>query len=256
MFCGASGFAFESRGAGAGQRFGTFSPPVVGRMREEPPSTHPHLLPPQPVNGPSTYLLEDVLVDAATRYDGRRILRELRGRGVNAHALTHAHPDHQGASALVCERLGVPFWVSERDADAAENPRLIGERQPDHWLTQLFYRSMTGPGRPVNRILREGDEVAGFRVIDTPGHSAGHICLFRESDRVLVAGDVINGADSLTLLPGLREPKRYFSPDPAENRRSAKNLAQLEPRLVLFGHGPPCRDTRRFVKFVEGLPDG
>jgi hydroxyacylglutathione hydrolase len=207
-------------------------------------------------NAINIYLVEDVLVDAGTRYDGRRILKELRDREVNAHALTHAHPDHQGSSALVCERLGIPYWVPERDADAAENPRLIGERQPDHWLAQFFYRAMTGPGRPVDRILREGDEVAGFRLIDTPGHSAGHVCLFRESDRVLVAGDVINGADSLTLLPGLREPKRFFSPDPARNRRSAKErLAPLEPRLVLFGHGPPCRDTRRFVDFVHALPD-
>ena len=206
-------------------------------------------------NAINVFLLEDVLVDASTRYEGKRILRQLRGREVSAHALTHAHPDHQGSSALVCERLGIPYWVSERDADAAENPRLIGERQPDHWLAQLFYRAMTGPGRPVDRILREGDEVAGFRVIDTPGHSAGHICLFRESDRVLVAGDVINGADSLTLLPGLREPKPFFSPDPARNRHSAKErLAPLEPHLVLFGHGPPCRDTRRFVDFVNGLP--
>jgi hydroxyacylglutathione hydrolase len=44
----------------------------------------------------NVYLLEDVLLDAATRYAKRRILRELRGREVNAHALTHAHPDHQG----------------------------------------------------------------------------------------------------------------------------------------------------------------
>jgi hydroxyacylglutathione hydrolase len=66
---------------------------------------------------------------------------------------------------------------------------------------------------------------------------------------------VINGADSLTLMPGLREPKPYFSPDPAQNRRSAKKLAPLEPKLVVFGHGPPCRDPRRFVDFVNGLPD-
>jgi hydroxyacylglutathione hydrolase len=207
-------------------------------------------LPPNVIN---VFLIEDVLVDAGTRHSGRRILRELRGREVGAHVLTHAHPDHQGASAEVCERLGVPFWVGDRDADAAEHPRLIGERQPDHWLAQLFYRAMTGPGRRVDRRLREGDEVAGFRVIDTPGHSAGHICLFRESDRVLVAGDVLSTADSLTLLPGLCEPRPFFSPDPAENRRSAKKLAPLEPRLVLCGHGPPFRDTRKFVEFVEAL---
>jgi hydroxyacylglutathione hydrolase len=81
------------------------------------------------------------------------------------------------------------------------------------------------------------------------------VCLFRDSDRVLVAGDVLSGADPITMLPGLREPRPYFSPDPAENRRSAKKLAPLEPRLVLFGHGPPLRDARRFVEFVNALPD-
>jgi hydroxyacylglutathione hydrolase len=206
-------------------------------------------------NAINVYLLEDVLVDAATRQSGRRILRDLRGRDVSAHALTHAHPDHQGASKEVCEALDIPFWVSERDADAAEHPELIGERQPDHPIAQFFFRTMTGPGRRVDRVLRDGDEVAGFRVIDTPGHSAGHISLFRERDGVLVIGDVLNAADPFTGIPGLREPKPYFSPDPAENRRSARKLAPLEPRLVLFGHGPPLRDTRKFVDFVNGLPD-
>jgi hydroxyacylglutathione hydrolase len=208
-----------------------------------------------PPNLINVFLLEDVLIDAATRNSGRRILRELRGRDVSAHALTHAHPDHQGASKEVCEHLEVPFWVGERDADAAERPELIGERQPDHPIAQFFHRTMTGPGRRVDRILREGDEVAGFRVIETPGHSAGHVVFFREADRVLVIGDVLNSADPLTLLPGLREPRPYFSPDPAENRRSARKLAPLEPELVLFGHGPPLRDPSRFVDFVNGLPD-
>ena len=114
---------------------------------------------------------------------------------------------------------------------------------------------MTGQGRRVDRQLREGDKVAGFRVIDTPGHSAGHLCFFRESDRVLVIGDVLNAADPVTMVPGLREPKPYFSPGPAENRRSARKLAPLEPELLVFGHGAPLRDAKKFVDFVNGLPD-
>ena len=114
---------------------------------------------------------------------------------------------------------------------------------------------MTGPGHPVDRKLAEGDEVAGFKVIETPGHSAGHVVFWREDDGVLVIGDVLNGADVYTGIPGLKEPRDYFSPDPAENRRSAKKLAALEPKLVLFGHGPPLRDTKKFVEFVEALPD-
>ncbi len=207
-----------------------------------------------PPNAINVYVIGDVLIDASTRYATRRILRQIAGHEINAHALTHAHPDHQGASHTVCERLAIPFWVGERDVDAAENPALIGERQPSHPLARFFYRTCTGRGHPVDRRLAEGDDVAGFRVVDVPGHSAGHVAFWRESDRVLVLGDVINTADPLTLIPGVREPKPYFTEDPAENRRSARKLASLEPRLVLAGHGPPLRDARRFVEFVSGLP--
>lgn len=208
--------------------------------------------PPHAIN---VYLADGVLIDAATRHAGRRILRQLKGHEVSTHALTHAHPDHQGASKEVCETLDVPFWVPERDADAAERPELIGERQPDHPLTRLMYRVGTGPGRRVDRQLREGDQVGRFTVIDAPGHSAGHVAFWRESDRVLILGDVLNSMDPFTGIRGLREPKWYFTPDPATNRESARKLGPLEPALVLFGHGPPLRDTRKFVEFVRGLPD-
>lgn len=205
-------------------------------------------------NAINTYLLEDVLVDAGARFDGRRILGELSGHRVSAHALAHAHPDHQGASKLVCETLGVPFWVPEGDADAAERPELIRERQPDKAINKVAFRALAGPGHPVDRQLREGDEVAGFTVLDTPGHSRGHVSFWRGSDRVLVLGDVLNSMDVITALPGLREPKTYFTPDPARNRTSARRLGELEPALVCFGHGPPERDTRKFVRFCASLP--
>lgn len=209
-----------------------------------------------PPDGINVYLLEDVVVDAATRHAGRRILRELRGREVSAHALTHAHADHQGASKEICETLGVPFWVGNGDDDAAERPELIGQRQPEHPFNRFAMRSWVGPGRRVDRVLREGDSVAGFEVLHTPGHSAGHKAFWRESDRVLVLGDVLNSIDVMTGIRGLHEPKWFFTPDPAENRRSARRLAGLEPSLVLFGHGPPMRDTGKFVRFVKGLAEG
>jgi glyoxylase-like metal-dependent hydrolase (beta-lactamase superfamily II) len=204
-------------------------------------------------NSINAYLLEDVLVDAGTRRSGGKIMRQLEGHTVTAHALTHAHPDHQGASREVCEKLGVPFWVGERDVAAAEDSSLIGQRQPQHPMAQFFVKVFTGPGHPVDRVLSEGDEVAGFRVIDVPGHSAGHVAFWRESDGVLVLGDVLTNMNVITGIPGLHEPKAYLTPDPDENRRSAKKLALLEPRLVLFGHGGPLRDTRKFVDFVNGL---
>jgi hypothetical protein len=58
----------------------------------------------------------------------------------------------------------------------------------------------------------------------------------------------------ITGLPGLTEPKEYFTTDPAQNRESARKLAPLEPKLVLFGHGAPLRNTKKFVDFVAALP--
>jgi hydroxyacylglutathione hydrolase len=69
-----------------------------------------------------------------------------------------------------------------------------------------------------------------------------------------VLGDVLNNMDILTGIPGLHEPKPYLTPDPAENRRSIRKLAALEPSLVLFGHGAPLRDSAKFQRFVAGLP--
>jgi hydroxyacylglutathione hydrolase len=208
-----------------------------------------------PKYGINWYLVGDVLVDAGGRPDHKRILKQLSGHKVTAHALTHAHPDHQGASHAVCTELGIPFWVGEDDVDAAEDPSLIDERQPDNWLAGLMQKLFAGPGHPVDRALREGDEVAGFQVLDVPGHSAGHVAFWRESDRVLIAGDVVNTMHPFTMKRGLREPLDSFTPDPAQNRKSIKRIAELEPSLLLVGHGPPVRDPRKLQELAARLPD-
>ncbi|HEY1358053.1 MAG TPA: MBL fold metallo-hydrolase [Thermoleophilaceae bacterium] len=207
-----------------------------------------------PPNAFNVYLMEDVVIDASHRRAGKTIFKQLEGHDVKAHALTHAHPDHNGVSKQICERFGVPFWVGEDDADAAERPELILERQPRARINTFNYKVLTGPGHPVDRQLGEGDEVAGFKVLHVPGHSAGHLAFWRESDGTLILGDVLNGMNLLTAIPGLHEPPRLFTPDPARNRESARRLAKLEPRLTLFGHGPPFRNTKKLVDFVAGLP--
>ena len=201
----------------------------------------------------NVYLVGDVLVDAGTRHAGRRILRQLRGSSVITHALTHVHPDHQGASHEVCTALDVPLWCGEHDADAMEDGRIM-ERQPKHPLNVLIGYAWPGPAHPVARRLHEGDAVAGFLVLDTPGHSAGHVAFWRESDRTLICGDVFTNIDTLTGLPGLHEPKPFFTPDPARNRQSMRRLAELEPALVCFGHGRPLRDPAKLKAFTDRLP--
>jgi len=198
----------------------------------------------------NAYLIGDVLIDSGSRHDAKRLLRELSGRTLSAHALTHAHGDHQGSSHRICEALQIPFWCGELDAPAAEDGRIL-DRMPSHPIPKFMAWALAGPGHPVDRRLHEGDEVAGFKVIDVPGHSAGHVAYWRESDRTLICGDVFTNIDTITGLPGLHEPKSFFTPDPARNRESMKRLAALEPELVCFGHGRPLRDPEKLRRFTE-----
>lgn len=213
-----------------------------------------HLITGFPPLAVNCFLIGDVLVDAMGRPDGRRILKELEGRTVSAHALTHAHPDHQGASHQVCEALGIPLWVHEADAEPVRDPQLIRERQPSNPINGLMHKLFAGPAHQVDRTIAEGDLVGGFTVLETPGHSAGHVCFWRESDRVLIAGDVLNTQHSLLLFPrGPREPLKVFTPDPERNRESIRRLGELEPAIVCVGHGPVWRDTKRFVEFCRSV---
>ena len=200
----------------------------------------------------NVYLLDDVLIDAATRLAKKRILAELRGRTVAAHALTHAHPDHNGASKAVCDTLNIPLWCGEGDKHAMETgdysqttPKGRGAKFPN----TLF----NGPPHPVARTLQEGDTVGGFTVIETPGHTPGHVSYWRESDGVLIAGDVVFGMNIVTGKMELREPPKLFTLDPAQNRKSIRKVAALNPKIICFGHGRPWRDGVAFKGWVGNL---
>ena len=121
---------------------------------------------------------------------------------------------------------------------------------PSHPISSFIAMVFPGPPHPVARRLHEGDDVAGFQVLDTPGHSAGHVSFWRESDRVLICGDVFTNMDTITGIPGLHEPKSFFTPDPERNRESMRRLAALEPALVCFGHGAPLRDPAKLKAFT------
>ena len=213
-----------------------------------------HQLSGWPPNAINVYLIGDVLLDAGTRRAERRITRQIAGRRLSAHALTHAHPDHQGASHAICERLQIPLWCGQGDVPAMETPGGVANSQAPGWVNRLQQRFWTGPPHPVARALVEGDEVAGFTVLESPGHSRGQVAYWRESDRVLILGDVLNNMNVMSGIPGLHEPPELFTPDPPRNRESARRLAQLRPRLTCFGHGGPLRDPGRLADFVERLP--
>ena len=97
--------------------------------------------------------------------------------------------------------------------------------------------------------------MAGFTVLDVPGHSAGHVAFWRESDRVLVLGDVLNNMNVLTGRRGLHEPKRFFTPDPEPQprvdpprrpRSSRSSSASATARR--------CATRPPLAEFAAGLP--
>jgi hydroxyacylglutathione hydrolase len=213
-----------------------------------------HMLKGFPPNAINVYVASGVLIDAATRRAERRIFEQIAGMRIDAHALTHVHPDHQGCSHVVCERLGIPLWCGQDDVPAMEAPgSVVGSKVPAP-MRRIQERFWVGPPHPVSRVLREGDEVAGFTVLDTPGHTRGHISFWRESDRVLILGDVLNNMNLMTGIPGLHQPPALFTTDPQRNRASIRRLAALRPALALFGHGAPLRDPDRLADFAASMP--
>ena len=100
-------------------------------------------------NAVNAFLIGDVLVDAGGRRSGKRILRQLDGHEVTAHAITHAHPDHQGSSDEICTKLGFHTWPASSTSPAAVDPSLIRRRQPDHPVAKLLrlvlHRARAGP---------------------------------------------------------------------------------------------------------------
>lgn len=200
----------------------------------------------------NVYLAEDVLIDAGRRWDARRIAKQTEGIELSLLALTHVHPDHQGCAREICERRGIPLACHADDVAAMEGRRPVTATAAP--LARLFGRLWQGPPRRVDRVLHEGDEVAGFRVVHAPGHAPGEVIFFRERDRVAICGDVVRNITYLLGRTRLDEPPPELTPDPAENRRSIRKLAALEPSLILPGHGPAIADVAAFQRFAATLP--
>jgi hydroxyacylglutathione hydrolase len=199
----------------------------------------------------NVYLVGDVLIDAGRRQDRKRIFGQLDGRGLSLLALTHAHPDHQGVAHALCEARGIPLACHADDIDAMEGRRPMSSGST---IGNLVVRRFGGPPHKVDRVLHDGDEVAGFRVVHAPGHSPGEVIFFREADRVAICGDVIRNVSYATMRRRLLEPPDGFNDDTAQNRASIRKLAALEPALILPGHGAAVRDMDAFKRFAERLP--
>jgi glyoxylase-like metal-dependent hydrolase (beta-lactamase superfamily II) len=202
----------------------------------------------------NVYLLGDVVVDAGVRWSRRRLARQLAGRRLAAHVLTHAHFDHAGCSAWLCRSFGVPLWCGAGDAAAISSGRVDSHGSP--WVNRLQRTLAPVAAHPVTRTLREGDLVAGFEVLEVPGHSPGALAFWRQRDRVLHCGDVLANFGLHPERPRLVLAPAALSSDYEQNRRSARRLAELRPRLACFGHGFAVADPGRLADAVDRLLSG
>jgi glyoxylase-like metal-dependent hydrolase (beta-lactamase superfamily II) len=98
----------------------------------------------------------------------------------------------------------------------------------------------------------------GWRWIHTPGHTAGHVSLWRPLDKTLIVGDafITTAQESAYAVaiqkPEMHGPPMYFTPDWASARESVRNLAALAPEVVVTGHGPGMRGPE-MLKALELL---
>lgn len=192
----------------------------------------------------NVYLVRDgdgvLAFDAGVRTMGPAVAAAAASLGgLTRIVLGHGHLDHRG----VASQLGVPVLCHPDARDDAEGEG--GERYFDYsklpipfrWvLPQILHQGDGGPVA-IDDTVREGDEVAGFRVVDLPGHAPGQIGLWREADRVVLSSDCFYTMDPLTGRPGApRVPHVAFNFDTEGAKAAIRKLAALEPALALPGH--------------------
>ena len=169
--------------------------------------------------------------------------------------LTHGHFDHVGAAEALASRWDVPVYAHEH-----ELPYLTGRVSyppPDPSvgggalaaLSVLYPRGPIDLGERVAALPEDGSVpgMPGWRWLPTPGHTVGHVSLFRDEDRTLIAGDAFTTTKQesalavITQRPEIHGPPAYYTPDWPDARVSVERLAGLEPELAASGHGPPLR---------------
>lgn len=205
-----------------------------------------------PRNSINCYIIEDVLVDSGIRSSFTAIKKILQKNPVHQHVLTHAHADHQGCSDQICAEFAVPLLCHPAEVFRTETGMVTNDYPaPQHWVAKLQQKYWAGQGHKVERTIVENDTIGNFRVVETPGHSAGHISLYRERDGVLIIGDVATNMNLLTTATGLRLPPDIFTSDQQQNIKSLQKLAELNPAVICFGHGPVLKNRdQKFEKFV------
>ena len=162
--------------------------------------------------------------------------------GITRVVLGHGHADHRG----VAPGLGADVFchADERaDAEGDGGDHYFHLDQLSWYARPLFpvlLRQWDGGPVQIAGTVAEGDDVAGFEVVHTPGHAPGLIALWRASDRLALVSDTFYTLDPQTGRHGHpRVPHRAFNLDTEQARASIRKLADLQPSAAWAGHADP-----------------
>lgn len=169
--------------------------------------------------------------------------------------LTHGHFDHVGSVKRLSEhwdvpvyihRLEMPYVTGKKDyptGDPTVDEGMVAKLSPTfpHKSIDIGYRAVELP--PDGSI----PGMAGWRWIHTPGHTEGHVSLFRDTDRVLIAGDAFTTVKQESIMSVMSQnekisgPPKYLTIDWAAAEDSVRLLRDLKPYLVIPSHGQPMK---------------
>jgi glyoxylase-like metal-dependent hydrolase (beta-lactamase superfamily II) len=214
-----------------------------------------------------------VVVDAGLPGRANEILEAAEARfgaGSQPEAilLTHGHMDHAGSALDLAEAWDSPIYAHRLEMPYLTGKSLYPPADPTvggaiAFLSRFFPRRARNFGDRVRELpTGKVPGASGWEWIATPGHSPGHVCFFRESDRVLIGGDAFTtvNMDSWSgLLTGqqrLSRPPTPFTIDWELARSSVQKLASLRPNVAGSGHGIPVSDAalpERMQRFAERL---
>jgi glyoxylase-like metal-dependent hydrolase (beta-lactamase superfamily II) len=186
------------------------------------------------------------VIDATIPNSVKRIEKQLASIGrlltdVKRILITHAHPDHIGSLAALQRASNAQVYVHPNDAGAVQGG-VIPTPKPDGLtgIAKLMASNMPPTkmeGATVNREIREGDVLdevlPGLTVLETFGHSPGHVSFWYPEKRLLFCGDVV-----MHLL-GMRLPIAGVTVNMAQAKQSIQRIAAMDTDIVCFGHGDP-----------------